>query len=52
LKGAAGSYGFAVITDAAFAVESAVRRQSTVSQVEESLADLISLCRRARAGTE
>lgn len=50
LKGAAGSYGFGTITDAAFAVESSVRRQLSTPQIEHELESLLSLCRRARAG--
>jgi len=46
LKGAAKSYGFASITDAAAALEGAAQRQE---DVDRRLAELASLCRRARA---
>jgi signal transduction histidine kinase/DNA-binding response OmpR family regulator len=46
MRGAASGYGFPAITDAAAALESAAR---THGQVERRLADLVLLCRRARA---
>ncbi|MGQ9576088.1 MAG: Hpt domain-containing protein [Thermoguttaceae bacterium] len=51
LKGAAGSYGFALISPAAARVEEAVRQGRPEQQIRQSVAELIELCRRARAGT-
>ena len=47
LKGAAGGYGFMQITEAAALLEQAVRKRD--ESVPEKLADVIHLCRRARA---
>ncbi len=48
LKGAAGGYGFMCITDAAALLERSVKEG--LPDVEERLAELSALCRRARAG--
>jgi signal transduction histidine kinase/CheY-like chemotaxis protein/HPt (histidine-containing phosphotransfer) domain-containing protein len=50
LKGAAGGYGFAMITDAAAAVQDAIDRGATTKRVDGALFDLLLLCRRAAAG--
>lgn len=49
LKGAAGGYGFATITDAAAAVQDAIDRGATTKRVDGALFDLLLLCRRAAA---
>lgn len=50
MKGAAGSYGFAQITDAAAELERAVRGSGSPVAIEQSLLRLTALCRQARAG--
>jgi HPt (histidine-containing phosphotransfer) domain-containing protein len=52
LKGAAGGYGFAVITDAARKLEKLARDEQEIEQVREALDELSDLCRRARSGAE
>jgi len=54
LKGAAGGYGFSVITDAAGQLEKSAHCQDTsvdldATKVREELDALVDLCRRARA---
>ncbi len=50
MKGAAGSYGFDVITDYARTLEFAAKEGQDLEAVERSLRNLISLCRCVRAG--
>jgi HPt (histidine-containing phosphotransfer) domain-containing protein len=50
LKGAAGGYGFDVITDVAREVERQARVVDDVAAVKRRVDDLILLCSRARAG--
>ncbi len=47
LKGAAGGYGFGTITDAAAEVEKLAKTQKQIDELEGSIAQLLSLCRRA-----
>lgn len=47
LKGAGGGYGFSSITEAAAVVEKQAKSQADISAVQESLGELISLCKRA-----
>ncbi len=47
LKGAAGGYGFTPITDAAAVVESLAKAEKDLQDMEMSIAELLSLCRRA-----
>ena len=47
LKGAAGGYGFGVITEAAAIVETEARSQKQMDELQRSINDLLSLCRRA-----
>ena len=51
LKGAAGSYGFHQITPVAGNLESVLTDEENESLVASTLADLLDLCRRARAGS-
>jgi HPt (histidine-containing phosphotransfer) domain-containing protein len=51
LKGAAGSYGFPAITPAAARLEQAVRSGQMEDDIEQCLAELVTLCRSVRAGT-
>lgn len=51
LKGAAGSYGFHCITDAAAGVEHGVKKNLPESEVLAMVRELLDLCKRARAGT-
>lgn len=46
LKGAAGGYGFQVISDAAAKLESPLKGGSPIESVSEELAELVSLCNR------
>ena len=50
LKGAAGSYGFEQVTEAAGRLEGAVRRGNSDSEVRSALRELVELCRRVRPG--
>ena len=47
LKGAAGGYGFTPITDAAATVETLAKAEKDLQEMEMSIAQLLSLCRRA-----
>jgi len=49
LKGAAGGYGFPTITDAAKILETGVKTDADLSKLQEDVAALSDLCRRARA---
>ncbi len=51
LKGAAGSYGFDLLTLFAARLESAVRDEEPIAQVQAALEELLELCHRLRAGT-
>ncbi|MCY2991538.1 MAG: ATP-binding protein [Planctomycetota bacterium] len=51
LKGAAGSYGFDAITPSAVQLEAAVREAQSEERILSSAAELVSLCRRMRAGS-
>ena len=51
LKGAAGSYGFDAITSPAARLEHAAREGCQEEDILLALEELISLCRRVRAGT-
>jgi HPt (histidine-containing phosphotransfer) domain-containing protein len=50
LKGAAGSYGFEDITVAAAKLERTLREEADRPHVDEALAALVTLCRRAKTG--
>jgi HPt (histidine-containing phosphotransfer) domain-containing protein len=50
LKGAAGSYGFDLITQGAAKVESALRNHEPEEQVRAAVDELVDLCNRARGG--
>jgi HPt (histidine-containing phosphotransfer) domain-containing protein len=50
MKGAAGSYGFDPLTDAAAELESAVREDQPRLRIQHALEELIGRCRRIRAG--
>lgn len=50
LKGAAGSYGFAQITSVAGQLEDVLRGSGSEEEIKASLDNLLSLCRRIRAG--
>ena len=50
MKGAAGSYGFDPLTDAAAELESAVRENQPRERIQNALEELIGRCRRIRAG--
>lgn len=52
LKGAAGSYGFPVITEAAAAVELAIRNEAQYEEIRQNLDRLIQLCHAARVCPE
>jgi HPt (histidine-containing phosphotransfer) domain-containing protein len=52
LKGAAGSYGFPVITEAAATVELAIRNEAPYEEVRQNLDRLIQLCHAARVCPE
>ena len=49
LKGAAGSYGFAKITQAAVAVEEKIRDAAPDEEIETSVKELVALCRLIKA---
>ena len=49
LKGAAGSYGFAEITQAAIAVEEKIRDAASDKEIETSVKGLVALCRLIKA---
>lgn len=51
LKGAAGGYGFGPIGPAAAGVEDAIRDGLPEEQVRSTVAELVALCSRARAGS-
>lgn len=48
LKGAAGSYGFAPISEAAAKVEQSIQQRAEEEEIRQAVNDLIALCRRAR----
>jgi histidine phosphotransfer protein HptB len=50
LKGAAGSYGFDIISPSAGRVESAIRDGEPEERIRETVQELIVLCQRARGG--
>lgn len=50
LKGAAGSYGFQGLTDSAARLEDAVRGNEAEKEIQDSLLELLALCRRVRPG--
>jgi histidine phosphotransfer protein HptB len=50
LKGAAGSYGFDLISPSAGKVEAAIRDQESEERIREVLEELVDLCKRARCG--
>ncbi len=50
-KGAVGSYGFHQLTPYAARLETTVRGGAPPEEIEQSLAELIELCRLVRAGT-
>jgi HPt (histidine-containing phosphotransfer) domain-containing protein len=51
-KGAAGSYGFDSLTDAAAALESAIRDGQPAETIQRLFDGLIQLCRRVCAGVD
>ncbi|MFZ1934518.1 MAG: Hpt domain-containing protein [Thermoguttaceae bacterium] len=50
LKGAAGSYGFAVISPSAGKLESTIRDAEPEEQIREAIEELVDLCDRVRSG--
>jgi HPt (histidine-containing phosphotransfer) domain-containing protein len=50
LKGAAGSYGFAVISPSAGKVENAIRDGEPDEQIRKAIEELVDLCGRVRSG--
>ena len=50
LKGAAGSYGFDIITPSAGKVEAAIRNSEPEARIREAVDELIDLCNRTRCG--
>ena len=50
LKGAAGGYGFSIITEAAAALEESAKNQDELQRIAAGAAELVALCRRAQAG--
>jgi histidine phosphotransfer protein HptB len=50
IKGAAGSYGFSEVTPIATKLEFAVKTNEPEDQIREALEELLSTCRRIRAG--
>lgn len=51
MKGAAGSYGFQPLTELAARLENAVQDGKTEQEIVESLTELLSVCRKIRAGS-
>lgn len=51
MKGAAGSYGFHCISPVAAALEQAADETVAEANIEQCVADLVNICRRARSGT-
>jgi HPt (histidine-containing phosphotransfer) domain-containing protein len=51
LKGAAGSYGFDLLTPSAGRVEDAIREARTEEEIRRAVDSLVALCAQARAGT-
>jgi HPt (histidine-containing phosphotransfer) domain-containing protein len=49
LKGAAGGYGFGMISEAAGELEGSIRSQKQVESLRDQVNDLIELCRRVSA---
>ncbi len=49
LKGAAGSYGFPPISEAAAKVEAAIKQGEPEQEIRRSVESLVELCRRAQA---
>jgi histidine phosphotransfer protein HptB len=50
LKGAAGSYGFDLISPAAARLESAIRDAEPLEQIQSAVEELVELCSRVRSG--
>ena len=50
LKGAGGSYGFDPISSCAATLEKNIRSNESEEQIRRAVADLVDMCRRARAG--
>jgi HPt (histidine-containing phosphotransfer) domain-containing protein len=50
IKGAAGSYGFDCLTKAAASLESALRADRPMEEIQRLLDELLKLCRRLSAG--
>ena len=51
IKGSAGGYGFAPITDGALRLEQVVRASSQEQEIFEALSELLTLCDKVRCGT-
>jgi HPt (histidine-containing phosphotransfer) domain-containing protein len=51
IKGAAGSYGFGAISPCAGKLEYAIRDQEPEENIRQAVEDLVTMCRRACAGT-
>jgi HPt (histidine-containing phosphotransfer) domain-containing protein len=51
LKGAAGSYGFDVISPAAGRLESAVKDNESLEQIRAAVEEIVNLCQRVRSGS-
>lgn len=52
LKGAAGGYGFPMLTSAAAGVEAVVKTNEDLSVLQQQVTALIDLCARVQAGSE
>lgn len=50
LKGAAGSYGFDQVSEAASVLEGALQRRESPEIIDATFAELVGICRRVRAG--
>jgi HPt (histidine-containing phosphotransfer) domain-containing protein len=51
LKGSCAGYGFPTIGDAAARLETSLETHAALEQVSTQVADLVDLCKRARAGS-
>ncbi len=51
MKGAAGSYGFDSLTQAAAEAETAIRQRRAIIEIQQLADELIGLCRRIRSGS-
>ena len=51
LKGAAGSYGFEPITEAAARLENAIRQTQPEERIQAAVEEVVQLCRSAQVGS-